>query len=171
MIFIDVAIDHEKWLEEKNIERFIKKICKELIPLTDLQKILEKIDRLEVSVLLTCDDEIKKMNKKFLGKNKPTDVLSFPFLDEKIIREKGLVKAVSGLKHLCLGDIVISLETTKKDSLAQKKNFRDHLTHLVLHSILHLIGHDHEDEKMAEIMENSEIKILKKFGINNPYKS
>ena len=71
--------------------------------------------------------------------------------------------------NLLLGDIVIAYETVKKESLAQKKKFHEHLTHLILHSILHLIGFDHEDEKMAKIMENLEIKILKTLKIQNPY--
>ncbi len=95
--------------------------------------------------------------------------MSFPSLDEYLVREVGIKKAVGPYDYLLLGDIIISYQTVKKESLAQKKKFRDHLTHLILHSILHLIGFDHEDEAMATKMEALEVKILKKIGISNPY--
>lgn len=169
MINIDIATRSKKWQTEKNIENFVEKTCRTLIPLTELKKILTKDFELEVTVLLVSDLQIKKINHEFRNKNKPTDVLSFPSLDENLIRKIGIKKAVAVTKYLHLGDIIIAYETTKKESLAQKKKFRDHLTHLILHSILHLIGHDHEDEKMANTMENIEIRILKKLGIANPY--
>jgi len=169
MISIDVVTKSKKWSVEKDIENFVDKTCKKIIPFTDLKKILKKDLTLELSVSLVCDAQIKKINSQFRGKNKPTDVLSFSALDEELIRKIGLKKAVEPCKHLFLGDIVISFEVTKKESLAQKKKFEDHLTHLILHSILHLIGYDHEDQKMAKIMEGLEIKILQNFKIKNPY--
>ncbi len=169
MICIDIALRSKKWQEEKNIENFIEKTCKTLIPLTDLKKILTKDFELEVAILLVCDRQIKKINSEFRQKNKPTNVLSFPSLDENLVRKIGLKKAIEPSNYLLLGDIIISYETVKKESLAQKKKFHDHLVHLILHSILHLIGHDHEDEKMANTMEALEIKILKKINIANPY--
>jgi probable rRNA maturation factor len=169
MINIDVALKSKKWSEEKSIENFIEKICKKIIPFTDLKKILVKDLTLELSVSLVCDAQIKKINQQFRQKNKATNVLSFPALDEKLLRKVGLKKAIKPYQHLFLGDIIISYETLKKEALAQKKKFKDHLTHLILHSILHLLGHDHEDKKMAEKMEGLEIKILKNFKIANPY--
>jgi probable rRNA maturation factor len=169
MIFIDVERKSKKWDEVKSIEKWTKTTCKKIIPLTDLKKILTSDFTLEVSVSLVSDSQIKKINSEFRGKNKATNILSFSNLDENFIREFGLKKAVGSSKYLLLGDIVISYETVKKESLAQKKNFYDHLTHLILHSILHLIGFDHEDEKMAAEMEKMEIKILKHFKISNPY--
>ena len=169
MIHIDIVTKSKKWSEEKNIDNFIEKTCQTLILLTDLKKILKKDFELELSVSLVSDQQIKKINSEFRDKNKATNVLSFPALDENLIRETGLKKAVAPNKYLFLGDIIIAYETVKKESLAQKKKFRNHLTHLILHSILHLIGFDHEDKKMAEEMENLEIKILKKINIKNPY--
>jgi probable rRNA maturation factor len=169
MISIDLELKSKKWCEEKNIEGFIEKACKKIVPLTDLKKILTKDFTLEISISLVSDAQIKKINSEFRGKNKATNILSFANLDENLIQEVGLKKAVGTLKYLLLGDIVIAYETIKKESLAQKKKFHDHLTHLILHGILHLIGLDHEDEKMAKKMENLEIKILKSLKIKNPY--
>jgi probable rRNA maturation factor len=112
---------------------------------------------------------MKKINFEFRGQNKATNVLSFATLDEKIINEVGLKKAVNPCKYLFLGDIVISYETLKREAAAQNKIFLDHLTHMILHSLLHLIGYDHQDENAAKIMESLEVKILQKFAIKNPY--
>jgi len=166
---IDIVVKSKKWVEIKNIENFVEKTIQKIIPLTDLKKILKKNFILEISVSLVSDLQMKKINLEFRGKNKATNVLSFPALDENLIRQIGLKKLVGACEYLFLGDIIIAFETLKKESLAQKKKFHDHLTHLILHSILHLIGYDHEEEKMAKIMEDLEVKILKKLKIKNPY--
>lgn len=169
MIVIDVAVKSKKWLAEKNIENFITEACKKIIPLTEINKILKEKFTLELSVSLVSDLQMRKINREFRDKDKATNVLSFPSLNEDLLRKIGLKKLINSANYLFLGDIVISYETIKKESLAQKKKIRDHISHMILHSVLHLVGFDHEDEKMAEIMEKTEIKILKKIGIKNPY--
>jgi len=169
MINIDITTKSKKWLEIKNIENFIEETCQKIIPLTNLKEILKKDFTLEISISLLSNPQIKKINSQYRSKNKATNVLSFPSLNEKLIRKNGLKNTVGAANYLFLGDILLAFETIKKESLAQKKEICDHLCHLILHSILHLIGFDHEDEKMAKIMEDLEIKILKKIGIKNPY--
>jgi len=169
MINIDVIAKTKKWQEEKNIEKFIEKTCFNLIPLTDLKKILKKDFTLELAVSLVSNQQIKKINYQFRQKNKPTNVLSFPQLDEKLLRKIGIKNLLKNSHNLFLGDVVIAYEILKKEALIQKKSFKNHLTHLILHSILHLIGYDHEDDKMAKEMERLEIKILHKLNIKNPY--
>lgn len=156
MIIIDIVSQSKKW---KNYENFITETCEKLIPLTDLKKVLKKNITIELSISLVSDAEMKKINFNFRQKNKVTNVLSFP------AQESFSGKA----EYVFLGDIIIAFDYIKKESLAQNKTFENHLTHLILHSILHLIGFDHEDENDAEIMENLEIKILKKLKIPNPY--
>ncbi len=169
MIYIDVETRSKKWQQFKNSQKLVTKICQNLIPLTDLKKIIKQDCELELSISLVSNIQIKKINLQFRQKNKATNVLSFPTIDENSIRQIGLVKAVGKPRHLFLGDIVIAYETLKKESLAQKKSFEHHLTHLLLHSILHLIGFDHQDETMAKKMESKEIAILKTLKIKNPY--
>lgn len=158
MITIDIANKNKKW---KSSENFIQETCEKLIPLTDLKKVLKKNISIEVSISLVLDPEMKKINSDFRQKNKVTNVLSFPAQE-----------SFSGKSdYVFLGDIILALDYIKKESLAQNKTFENHLTHLILHSILHLIGFDHEENEAAEIMENLEIKILKKLKISNPYLS
>ena len=143
MIAVDVVTKSKKWVgKEKLVERLAKKLIS-----------LVKSDAQELSISLVSDRQMKKINFQFRDKNKPTNVLSFPAFD-----------------RVFLGDIVIAYETLEREAKEQKKKFNDHLTHLILHSILHLLGHDHEEEKMAQKMEKLEIKILKQLDIENPYK-
>ena len=171
-INIDLVIRSKKWLTVKNIEKFINKTCCELILLSEIKAFLRKqSNSLELSICLLSNAQIKKINQQFRNKNKPTDILSFSFLDEKLIRKNGFKKVVKPMQQLFLGDILLAFEMISKESIATKKDFHHHLTHLLLHGILHLIGHDHESLEDAKIMEEIEIKILQKLKISNPYLS
>jgi len=169
-IQIDIQVKSKKWLAIKNIEKFIKKICPKLILSTEIKSYLrKKSNSLEIAIILASDAQIKKINQQFRGKNKATDVLSFSFLDENLIRQKGFSVVVKNQSYIFLGDIVLSLDTIAREAISGNKSFNDHLTHLLLHSILHLIGYDHQISQDAQIMENIEIKILNKLKIKNPY--
>lgn len=106
----------------------------------------------EVSVMLCDDSSIQQLNHDFRGMDTPTNVLSFP----------------SDTPNY-LGDIAISRETVAREAAAQGKPFTHHLSHMVVHGLLHLLGYDHENEGEAEDMESLEISILAKLGVDNPY--
>ena len=99
---------------------------------------------------------IKELNSEFLKKDKSTNVLSIPS---------------SGLSFGddILGDIAICPEIIKKEAAIQNKEEQDHLSHLIIHSLLHLVGYDHQEADSAKQMESLEVKALKKLGIANPY--
>jgi probable rRNA maturation factor len=118
----------------------------------------------EVSVLLTNDQSIQEMNKNFRGKDKATNVLSFPQLSHDDLSN---IKALK--QPIILGDIVMSFDTIKKESVEQNKLFMNHLTHLFIHSLLHLLGYDHIDDCEATRMEQLEIHVLSNLNIPNPY--
>lgn len=165
----DIAIRSKKWHNEPEIEQFVKKTCQNLIKLTELETILSKNSQIELSISLVADSQIKKLNKTHRNKDKATNVLSFCAINEEEIHKNGLKNVIKGQNYLFLGDIVLAYDTIKKEAASQKKDFYNHLTHLILHSILHLIGYDHEEDKMAEQMEKLEVRILEKLNINNPY--
>ena len=106
-----------------------------------------------VTILLSNDVRLKSLNRDFRGRNKATNVLSFG----------------SDCPYY-LGDIAIAYETTAKEARAQKKRFSAHASHLVMHGILHLFGHDHEDLASAAAMESLEAELLAKLGIADPYR-
>jgi probable rRNA maturation factor len=105
-----------------------------------------------LTILLADDARLKRLNRDFRGKNKPTNVLSFP----------------SDTPHY-LGDIALAFGVTEKEAKTSGKRFADHATHLVVHGVLHLLGHDHEVARDADKMEALETAILAALGIGDPY--
>lgn len=119
-----------------------------------------------ISVVLSDDDAMRELNHTFRGKNKPTNVLSFPAYDDLSEME-----SAPDDEPFHLGDVVLSYDTVRAESLEQKKSFRDHASHLIVHGCLHLAGYDHEDDREADAMEAMEIQVLSQFGIRNPYRT
>lgn len=114
----------------------------------------------EVSVLLADDVAIHALNKTYRGIDRPTNVLSFAALDDA---DEPIVDP------LLLGDIVVAFETTKREAEEQKISMADHLFHLIVHGVLHLIGYNHMTDADAAEMEELEIEILARNGMENPY--
>ena len=162
---IEVTVEDKQWFEEDNlIINDIKLVILKILPFTELAKFVTEDNlELEISILLTNDSKIKQLNKIYRGKNQPTNVLSFPASSSEQI-----AKPRSDFP-LILGDIVLSLQTVKQQALQQNKSLKNHIYHLLVHSILHLIGYDHKSSEEADLMESLEIKILKKLDIDNPY--
>ncbi len=122
-----------------------------------------------ISVLLAGDKYIQQVNLGTRGKNKPTNVLSFPYMEFR--HASGSVTMNEGEDHWnILGDIVFGMETCAIEAQSQGKTLDNHLTHLFIHSLLHLLGFDHIKKSEARQMEKIEIKLLKKLGIKNPYR-
>ena len=110
----------------------------------------------QVTIVLTDDREMRDLNRTWRGKDAATNVLSFPA--NAGIREPGL-----------LGDVVLAYETTLKEACEQNIALQDHVSHLVVHGVLHLLGFDHAEEEEAERMENLERTALASLGIADPY--
>jgi probable rRNA maturation factor len=108
----------------------------------------------DLAVVLGDNAEIQRLNRDFRGKDTSTNVLSFPS-DEPDE----------------WGDIILAYETIADEALAQGKAFDAHLTHLLVHGMLHLLGYDHMDDAEAEQMEALEVEILAKLAVANPYES
>lgn len=118
----------------------------------------------EVNVILTDDARIKFLNKSYRNRDEPTDVLSFPILGE----DSAAVSLMPN-QPLLLGDIVIALETTTADAVKFEKPLSEHLSHLVVHGMLHLCGYNHLVDADAHEMERLETKILVLLGLSDPY--
>lgn len=115
----------------------------------------------EVSIVLEADEYLRALNLKWRGIDRPTDVLSFgdpPSID-------------LGSAPKLLGDIVISVGVASRDAEIDRIPIHDHLCHLVVHGIFHLLGYDHERETDASVMEAKEAKVLKALGVPDPFAS
>jgi probable rRNA maturation factor len=122
-------------------------------------------DRLSASVLLTGDTEVHALNREWRGKDKPTNVLSFPMLE----RTELIVLDPDGPEEM-LGDLALALETCAHEAAEKGIPLADHAAHLMVHGLLHLAGYDHETGAAdAEAMEALEIKALALIGIADPY--
>ncbi len=125
----------------------------------------------EVTVVLTDDPAIQKLNRDWRNKNRPTNVLSFPTIihlaEPRLEWTVPTPNAVP--RPLLLGDIFIAYETTKREALAGRKPFAHHLAHLAVHGYLHLVGYDHQSDRDAETMEAMETTILARLNVPDPY--
>ncbi|PCH81604.1 MAG: rRNA maturation RNase YbeY [Hyphomicrobiales bacterium] len=155
---IDVRVDKDHiWTSTDKLQS----LCDKLVPLA-LQH-ARNTHRfavqgvLEASFLFTDDARVQSLNKTYRSQDNPTNVLSFPLDDDAAILGP------------MLGDIVLSGETLVREVETLELTFDDHLSHLIIHGFLHLLGYDHIEDDEAEVMESLEIEILAEFGIGNPY--
>jgi len=117
----------------------------------------------EIAVRVVAARESRDLNKQWRGKDKPTNVLSFPAPEQS---RRGKPRDMS----LPLGDLVICAQVVRREAIRDGKPLQSHWAHLVIHGALHLVGYDHEAGRLERLrMERREISVLKRFGIGNPY--
>jgi probable rRNA maturation factor len=121
----------------------------------------------EVGVTLADDAIVQELNRDHRDQDKPTNVLSFPLCDQ--CDENGALEADGPGAPLLLGDVILAWETVAGEATAQGKPVLDHTAHLVVHGVLHLLGHDHDTDEEAEAMERLEVAIVATLGIPDPY--
>lgn len=144
---VEVEVEHDAWAQAlSDIEARVRRAG---------EAALGKVEG-EVVVLLSDDEAVRALNARFRDKDRPTNVLSFP-------------AAESAAPHL--GDVVLAYGVCAEEAETQGKTLSDHLTHLVVHGVLHLLGRDHEDDAEAEEMEGEERAILAELGILDPYRN
>ncbi len=155
---VDLVIEDERW-QAVGLEALAQRACGATLARLGVADA-------EIS-LLACDDtRIAALNADFRGKPRPTNVLSWPS-EERGAAEPGGAPSVP--VELELGDIAISYDTCLREAEAAGKPFADHVSHLLVHGTLHLLGYDHIDDKDAARMEALEVEILGKLEISDPY--
>ena len=120
---------------------------------------------IEISVLLTDDDHVRTLNSKWRGKDKPTNVLSFPMAESYELQDENVATA-----ELLLGDIVLARGVCEAEAAEKGMTVEDYAAHLMIHGTLHLLGYDHMDEAGAADMEAREGRALARLGIADPYR-
>ncbi len=155
---IDLAIEDPRWSREvADIATFCRR-C-----LTTALAVAGPAAPVELGVHLGSDARIRELNARYRGRNRATDVLSFPTLTPA-----ELAAADRRPAPLLLGDIFLAFETVRADAVREGKPFEAHLAHLLVHGLLHLLGHDHERETEAAAMEDAERRILAALGLPEP---
>jgi len=152
-IEIDIAVESEKWAA---IE--LDSLVSLAVEAARTESHVALAPSTEVSLLFCDDARIRELNREWRGLDKPTNVLSFPASEPTRLSQAPL-----------LGDIAIAFETVERESIDEQKSFADHLSHMVVHGFLHLVGFDHEIDGDAEVMEDAERRALARLGVADPY--
>ena len=159
---VDLIMEDARW-KTLNLFSIANAAFKETLTQLNL-----KSENFICCVLACSSEKIKGLNAQFRGKNNSTNVLSFPSKAENYDKKSSL-KFKANADPCELGDIAIAYEVCKKEANVSKIKFEDHVYHLIIHSVLHLLGYDHEEEKNAAEMEKIEVQVLANLGISNPY--
>lgn len=122
----------------------------------------------DISIILTDDSNQKKLNRNYRGKDKPTNVLSFPQINLHKFR-KGELDVFPARAAIPLGDVVLAFQTIRRECREQGKDLENHVIHLIVHGTLHLLGYDHMRASDAKAMEKLECDILATLGYPDPY--
>lgn len=150
---IDCAIEAGNWPDEAVCQQLAERAVN-----ASSEMLGSKMpENAEVSLLFGDDSTVRALNAKWRNQDKPTNVLSFA------------TNEGSEFVTPMLGDIVLAQQTIADEAKAQNKSFEDHLTHLIVHGFLHLMGYDHIEDDEAGVMENLERRICASLGIADPY--
>ncbi len=160
-IEVALSLKDKRWKEAvSDVRKLVKKACEQAFKFGNAGDYELPIKTVEVSLVLSDDKTVQELNKTYRNQDKPTNVLSFAALDDE---------DEPVFEGMLLGDIIIAFETTEKEAIEQGKPLENHLFHLVVHGVLHLLGYDHLNEEEAQTMEALECLILEKNGIKKPY--
>ena len=163
MLQVDIEADGE-WDSRSRWQPVVERAAAAAIAESAFPELVDSPRHIELSVRLTGDDEVRALNAHWRGKDKPTNVLSFPMTDEAELRS-----AETEGPELMLGDLILARGVCAREAEEKGISLDDHAAHLVVHGTLHLLGYDHKDERDAAEMEARETEALSRLGIADPY--
>lgn len=152
-----IVVMETRWLDDLPRVRALVRRC--VAATLKTMRIRMSTAGVSLSVALAADRQVRVLNRDHRGKDAPTNVLSYP---DTSPRRRGQPRQ--------LGDIVLALQTVRREARTQRKTFEHHVAHLVVHGVLHLLGHDHMNDREASAMETIEVEVLAGLGIANPYR-
>lgn len=159
---VDVSVRSQRWLKSvAGVVPLCSETARHAYACT-----LDEPTPAQLSVVLSTDRAVQTLNRIYRGFDKATNVLSFPIAHAPVVCLEGCPPPPR-----LLGDIVIAYGTSAREAAAAGKSLADHLRHLIVHGILHILGYDHETEEDAATMERLEAAILASLGVGNPYAS
>ncbi len=163
---IDVAVSAEPvWPDATDWEALAARAVNAALGATPYGTLATAEAAIEISVRLTDDAEVQTLNRDYRHKDAPTNVLSFPMVQPDLL--DALANTDDG--EVLLGDIVLAFETCAAEAATKAIGLDDHVSHLIVHGTLHLLGYDHQGQAEAEAMEQIERDVLATLGIADPY--
>ena len=164
-MMLEIALEaDEEWDSSRSWEQLARKAAEAAIAESKFPQLATSERPIEVSVRLSGDEEVRALNAEWRGKDKPTNVLSFPMLKEDDLHAIN----VAG-PELLLGDIILAHGVCEAEAAKKSLSVEEHAAHLLVHGTLHLLGYDHQEDAEAADMEKREIRALERLGIANPY--
>jgi probable rRNA maturation factor len=162
---LEIAIEaDEEWDSSRSWERLARDAAEAAIAESAFPNLARSDRSVEISVRLAGDEEVRALNSEWRGKDKPTNVLSFPMLGAHDLRSAN----VAG-PELLLGDIILARGVCEAEAAEKGVSVDQHASHLLVHGTLHLLGYDHHEDGEAADMEAREVRALERLGIANPY--
>ena len=164
-MILDIAIEaDEEWDSSKDWKQLVRLATESAIAQSAFPDLARSVRPVELSVRLTSDEEVRALNAHWRGKDKPTNVLSFPLAEQYELEQDD-----EDGPELMLGDIVLAHGVCEREAAEKHVSFEEHAAHLIVHGTLHLLGYDHRDDAGAKDMESREVKALGQLGIADPY--
>jgi probable rRNA maturation factor len=164
-MMLEIALEaDEEWDSSRSWEQLTRNAAEAAIAESAFPQLATSERLIEISVRLSRDEEVRTLNAQWRGKDKPTNVLSFPMAGNDDLDNAN----VAG-PELLLGDIILARGVCEAEAEEKGISFEQHATHLIVHGTLHLLGHDHHHDAEAADMEGREIRALERLGIANPY--
>ena len=165
---IDVELDMGVvWGNSNFGQSEVEKAVDAAVRFAAIAEIADPVVPVSVSIKLSDNAQVQALNQEWRDKDKPTNVLSFPMLDDAEL--DALLAGTYDAPEIMLGDIILAYETCAAEATEKDIPIAHHATHLVIHGMLHLLGHDHIEDEEAELMEALEVKALASMGLPNPY--
>jgi probable rRNA maturation factor len=163
---LDVAVLREEPWAELDWDALAARAAESAVRETPFAEWLGWPTAIELAIRLTGDEEVHALNKQYRGKDKPTNVLSFPMVQPDLLET---VTQNSDDGEVILGDIVLAHGVCAAEAAERQVSVEDHATHLIVHGVLHLLGYDHMGDAEAEAMEDMERAALANLGLHDPY--
>ena len=163
MLEIALAAD-EEWDSSRSWDLLVRRATEAAIAESAFPQLAMSERSVEISILLTSDEKVRELNAQYRGKDKPTNVLSFPMVDPEDLRD-----TIFAGPELLLGDIILARGVCEAEAADKGVGVEQHATHLLIHGTLHLLGYDHQHDSEAADMEAREVRALRRLGIANPY--
>lgn len=163
MLEIDIESD-EEWDSSTDWSLLVRRAAESALAESAFPQLANGPRPVEISVRLTSDEQVRALNAEWRGKDKPTNVLSFPLVETDELDNPG-----EG-PELMLGDIVLAKGVCEREAAEKAIPVATHATHLLVHGTLHLLGYDHLDDDQATDMEDREVRALARLGIDDPYR-